>query len=1053
MVTRRQRRQARREARRKSKTPAPVSPTGGFTTRTGESVIVTPKGEVVGTTTPTIGTGGRAGGGRTFVPPKTTPSKIPAPSALVDVSRVDVQERLRREQQRRNLERTQRANRERVERLAQQEIARIESQRQNILNRGGFTNVKKSKNRAGDNIVTTTTFIDKIVDGKRIKERVFEVKNLTTGETRIKTFDRGKGSGGINIIEKEEEVEVSKVAEEPEKTKVSKFLEEFKAKFIDPSLVKTRAQRNKAFREFKDAPAIKKNFGKTAFFSVGVISQSLAGKVIEDVVATIETPKAIKQLRQAIKDDPSLLSKEKLKGVAREIFNESKLKFQTAPDEFIVKVGASLVLMSVTTGGIRVIGKVASKTTKVTLKAVKGVGKIERTIVSFNKVSSKITKFQNSLKKKVAVINKLERQARKGTGLPITKVQDALLAKALKGKADILRQARKLKKQRDLAIKNIKKLKGSKRVLFITGKQAKVGDKITFAKVGFVKGKVIGKAIGISKKKGKFIKTSVIGIGERVKGAKGASKLISKFKKDSDKLFKISNTITGDIGQLRLKLSRTTGKIRRSKIIKSINKKSKDLKSIQSKNLLLEKTFNKKLGKVDLRLKRISRKKFTIIGEAETLVKEPRKKISRIVSKGKTRTIKGRKLRERILELRTGKVILKELPKKKITNRDFVSFAKSLTKNDLSLIVGETFSKGKRLDKISKDKFIALIQDIKLKPGKKLIGARGRGIKSSKQFLDQLYNPKQVKNIQRVLTKPQINNLKKTIENIAGVVSRATSKQKKILPKIIPKLSQKALSKLKSIGVVGTVVGVKISQRERQRERLVQISRLQEITRLKVKLLQVQSPKSKQKLKSKLVQLQLLKQKSPPPKSPPTIRVSPKIPKGKFPKRIKGKVKAVAKKKKPQKGFNVFGRPLKKPGQKKIPKLIKINKVPLTKIRAENLRNFAIDTSLARTGRIIPTRGKPKKSKIKVSARFAKITQNKFRIFKIVKGKRVLLKKGTVIEKKGKFLLDTPQERQSIGLRRRVAQLRKPKRKISVAQRKALAAGRKKLNKIRKKRK
>ncbi|KKL08224.1 hypothetical protein LCGC14_2577980, partial [marine sediment metagenome] len=161
-------------------------------------------------------------------------------------------------------------------------------------------------------------------------------------------------------------------------------------------------------------------------------------------------------------------------------------------------------------------------------------------------------------------------------------------------------------------------------------------------------------------------------------------------------------------------------------------------------------------------------------------------------------------------------------------------------------------------------------------------------------------------------------------------------------------------------------------------------------------------------------------------------------------------------KRKPQQGFNVFARPIKKRKGQKRPKLIRVNKAPLTKTRAKDLRNFIADTSLARTAKITATKAKPKKPKLNVPRKYASRTKKKFRTFRIIKGKRKPLPRGKVIER-GKFLLDTKQEKQKITLKRRIAQLskaskRKPmkrittkkKRTLSQAQLDALAKGRKK---------
>lgn len=167
---------------------------------------------------------------------------------------------------------------------------------------------------------------------------------------------------------------------------------------------------------------------------------------------------------------------------------------------------------------------------------------------------------------------------------------------------------------------------------------------------------------------------------------------------------------------------------------------------------------------------------------------------------------------------------------------------------------------------------------------------------------------------------------------------------------------------------------------------------------------------------------------SRPPKRPP---IRPPGRPGKIPPIIPGrlkKIRRVKKKKKRQQAYNVLARPRKKKGAKKRPKLIKINKVPLTRIRAKDLRNFIADDSLARTSRIKKVKGKPQPPRLKVPKGFAKKTQKKFRTFRIVKGKRKALPKGKVIERRS-FLLDRKNERLQIGLRRRVSLLTKQSRK------------------------
>ena len=164
------------------------------------------------------------------------------------------------------------------------------------------------------------------------------------------------------------------------------------------------------------------------------------------------------------------------------------------------------------------------------------------------------------------------------------------------------------------------------------------------------------------------------------------------------------------------------------------------------------------------------------------------------------------------------------------------------------------------------------------------------------------------------------------------------------------------------------------------------------------------------------------------PKSPKSPRspARPGTPVKPIPRLRKTKKRKVVKRK--VQAYNVYARPLKKRKGQKIPKLIKINKVPLGKTKAKNLRNYITDTSLSRTARLRKTKGKPGKTKLNIPSGYAKRTKKKFRTYRIVKGKRKALPKGKVIERR-KRILDTRQEKKQITLRRRVKQITKPKKR------------------------
>ncbi len=166
------------------------------------------------------------------------------------------------------------------------------------------------------------------------------------------------------------------------------------------------------------------------------------------------------------------------------------------------------------------------------------------------------------------------------------------------------------------------------------------------------------------------------------------------------------------------------------------------------------------------------------------------------------------------------------------------------------------------------------------------------------------------------------------------------------------------------------------------------------------------------------------------------VRLIPRPPIKPIPRRVKKRRPSKRPLKRPQ-SFSVLARPLKRTKKRRKPRLIKVSKVPLTKQRAKDLRNYITDTSLGRTARIRPTKGKPTTPKLKVPKAYSRRTSKKFRRYRVVKGKKVPLVKGRVIERR-KHLLDTVQEKKQITLRRRIAQISKPPKKRKITKRKTI---------------
>ncbi len=124
----------------------------------------------------------------------------------------------------------------------------------------------------------------------------------------------------------------------------------------------------------------------------------------------------------------------------------------------------------------------------------------------------------------------------------------------------------------------------------------------------------------------------------------------------------------------------------------------------------------------------------------------------------------------------------------------------------------------------------------------------------------------------------------------------------------------------------------------------------------------------------------------------------------------------IAKKKE---AYNVY---VKKPKKKTFDK---ISKHPLNKIDSENLLSFTLDNSVARSGYLKPIRQKPKPLGLQIPNEYYTLTQDKFRPYRIKKGKKIAWK--GIIEKSD-FLIDTIGEKKQLSAFRAIAKLKKKKK-------------------------
>jgi len=240
--------------------------------------------------------------------------------------------------------------------------------------------------------------------------------------------------------------------------------------------------------------------------------------------------------------------------------------------------------------------------------------------------------------------------------------------------------------------------------------------------------------------------------------------------------------------------------------------------------------------------------------------------------------------------------------------------------------------------------------------------------------------------------------------------NKTTTVQRTIVTTPAPTITRPAVPPPKAPTTTRTVLLLKINK-GKTKQKVTQAALTKQVTR--VKQLVQQKPVTKQKVtqlaKAKQLQKQLqsqlnqlrITQRALSQQLGRTPTVTGRVAALRLlipPKFKKKKVKkAIVKKKKGKLSFDVFAKPVK--GKK----LIKVNKVPLSRIDARDLRNFIVDTSLSRTGSIKSRKkGKPVKSRLKAPKGYAKRTSFKFRRFRTKKGKRRPLAKGKVIEKRKK---------------------------------------------------
>ena len=413
---------------------------------------------------------------------------------------------------------------------------------------------------------------------------------------------------------------------------------------------------------------------------------------------------------------------------------------------------------------------------------------------------------------------------------------------------------------------------------------------------------------------------------------------------------------------------------------------------------------------------------------------------------GRVKSVKGKQFIKPSIKFPSGKISRKLA--KGISTDDFASLSAIFTKKDLSLIIGNTITGAG-----AKSNFIGIIKgsrnagkvfSISQKQQyaaalKKVIGstsaalAKTQKIKGLTKATSLAATAKIAVDTARKRPTPRrlraTVKKKPTVKPTAKPTAKPIAKPKAIVrtkgkSKAKPSRKQRQLAKPKQKPKTKPVTRQKPTSKRkpksRQRQKQDQITRQRQRQAQRQRLKQVQKQKQLAKFKAK--------SRVAPFSAKPIRGLVPVVSKK---KKIGKKTKRKTKRKQ---AYKVTARPVKKRKGQKKPKLIKVNKVPLSKSDAEDLKSFIVDTSLSRTGRTSKTKGKPKKPKLKFPKKYAKRTFRKFRKYRVVKGKKVPLPRGKVIERRRR-LLDTRQEKRDITLKRRIKQItikKKPvKKKVS----------------------
>lgn len=999
------------------------STVGGFTTRSGRSVLVTPSGQEVGSTTPIIYSGGGSSNRRRYEEAERRAAA--AESARIEAARKAAEEAARKK-----------AAAEAAAKRAAEKIAKqIQSNR--------YKKIVQDRKRIAQLIVNNPA-------SRAAQRAVKKISKIarSQGEKTSKAFRRD-----FESLKKEYDdsvAERNKLLRKQEKVnkaraKIDKPLTPAERKSLGPvrSVLETQARRAAANKKVKDL-TVKE---KAILFRAGIresVQSALIGAVELPGTAAflVKNPTQIKKLPGALKES------------AKEFGSAA----QISPTYAVGRIGGELVLMKgssaaikqVSKGGTKVLGKTVLKEVKKnklgvgTIKNVPKVGEIEIVRTRNSRLNADIKKLVKDVdeekllkpKPKLARANTVEKKV-----LDIVKKRGDAVTGSYARETLVKKKFARKHKDLDILTDNRPKLmKDIKKAL---------GKGVTFKK--------LKNSIEV-KYRGKTIADLV----KYKKGEAGFAKKYGYVNVNGVKVVRPRAILGGKLTKLKqTKFTRRfakDGKLKTTKTIKDIKKLSggkidPDIPGIRGGFGYTKKELDALVGRkgplvtglqdpvvgkgpaVDILTKKIIKTgKFS---PKEIKLKRFLYASPPVKGKGQLRTSRlGLSQGEAsILDLIRGKGTLKKpkptvyvFPNEKIYKASGKLTKKKLGKtpkgfvvpkfsSELEVVLGSPYSikKGKTLARVNIEGNIVPIVELKKVKLSKGAMKLTREIENKRLQLAK-------KLVKKAKSKKEQLKLKKESKKLLGDVSK---KERQLVKKLRKETGikydpsygtkgKKYFSVKKRIAAIGLRGAVSKSPRVKRNigRRKALISPNTNTKRRPTRSTPPSSPP----------------RRSPPSRTPPRSPSSPSSGRStrrasktsrSIPVRTKRKKKAErqlklakgkqarrVKRSSPTQGYDVL---VKSKG-----KFVKVNRTPLSQSNARNRLSFVLDNSISQSGKITPVKKVAKLGNVKSKERtYYSRTKRKFRNYKIKSGKKKTLKGTRVIEKR-KNAIDTRGEKRQL---------------------------------------